>query len=266
MKDESKNTRANGDGGDRHRPTKSLPTDRIVCSRQLDIGRAFALKSGPERRAVRAGDVAEMVGMAPGTVTLVNPFFTEVGLLSKTADGFIPSAEIFNFSRAYEFNAETAPYKLAEALRKSWVGEALLPKLRFRQLSQEDAISELAEAVSASSHYRGNLEMALEYLKATGLITCEDGVVKATSLAAGGQAAPPDIPKDEKKITEQHHGVSATKLEPHDTPTVAAGAVAFSINVKIDMAELSSWSADRIAALFSGIAQVVAAKKGLPEN
>ena len=38
------------------------------------------------------------------------------------------------------------------------------------------------------------------------------------------------------------------------------GLVQFAVSVRVDMAELSSWRPDRIAAFFAGIAQVLAAK------
>ena len=38
------------------------------------------------------------------------------------------------------------------------------------------------------------------------------------------------------------------------------GLVQFAVSVRVDMSELSTWSPDRIAAFFGGIAQVLAAK------
>ena len=44
------------------------------------------------------------------------------------------------------------------------------------------------------------------------------------------------------------------------------GAVSFQVGIQVDMQELRGWEADRIAAFFSGIAQVLAAKGGLERD
>ena len=38
------------------------------------------------------------------------------------------------------------------------------------------------------------------------------------------------------------------------------GLLQFAVNVRVDMAEIRTWRPDRIAAFFTGIAQVLAAK------
>jgi hypothetical protein len=260
---------ANGDGGDRHRPTKSLPTERIIVAKHFQILRAYAIKSGQERRSVRVAEVAEIVGMVTATVSLVNPFFVECGLLTKTSDGFAPSGDVFNYVRTLDFspdNPQVALTKLATTMRRSWVGERLIPKLLFRPLMMDDAIADLAEAVSASAHYRPNLEACVQYLAAVGLVTIdESGLVAPTAIASGIERviepAPP-LPPPPKNQVETPPPPDKTKVVHQEN---AAGAVSFSVNVSIDMKELATWPADRIASLFSGIAQVVAAKKGLPE-
>ena len=44
------------------------------------------------------------------------------------------------------------------------------------------------------------------------------------------------------------------------TPSLAEGAMRFNVSFTVDMAEMANWRADRIAAFFAGIAQVLAAK------
>src|SRR5436190_11294288 len=85
----------------RVRPTKVIPTERLTVKKQLDILRAFAAASGPNGKAVTNKEVADILKMADTSVSLCNYFFTEVGLLTKGAAGFVPSQDVMSYSRAY---------------------------------------------------------------------------------------------------------------------------------------------------------------------
>jgi hypothetical protein len=51
------------------------------------------------------------------------------------------------------------------------------------------------------------------------------------------------------------------------TAAAPIGGVQFGVNVSVDMAEMAGWEPARIAAFFSGIAEVLSAKKGVePEE
>ena len=54
-------------------------------------------------------------------------------------------------------------------MRDSWFGVALLPKLSFRPLSEGEALAVLHDASTASSDYRPQIKMLLEYLIAAGV-------------------------------------------------------------------------------------------------
>lgn len=66
---------------------------------------------------------------------------------------------------AYQWNAESAPQKLADHLVGTWFGEALLRKIEFRPHSTTEAIGVLADAAGASPEHRGQLESILSLLK-----------------------------------------------------------------------------------------------------
>jgi hypothetical protein len=42
----------------------------------------------------------------------------------------------------------------------------------------------------------------------------------------------------------------------------ADGAISLQVSVKVNLADLKGWSADRITAFFSGVAKVIAAQQG----
>src|SRR5437762_5574893 len=113
-----------GTANGRTRPKKILPTDRINFSKQLDLLRAFAAASGPSGRTVTNNDVAVIVGLKASTVSLANPFFSDVGLLLRADGGYTPSSAVVAFSRAFEWNRETASHKLATVISETWFAQA----------------------------------------------------------------------------------------------------------------------------------------------
>ncbi len=249
------------DAGKKHRPTRILPTDRITFARQLDILRAYGALSGPAAKPITNADVASVVGMTPSTVSVSNAFFADTGLLQRTDKGYVPCPEVLAFQHAYEWNPETASQKLAPVLARTWFADALLPRLGFKPLEIRDAIQCLGEAATAGTEYESQLQVLVNYLHAAGLVEQEDNMVR------GSQSRPP-----ESQPTTADPPPTNTGSVSRDPPTRAApqvstafsrapeGVVQFHISVKVDMAEFSNWSPDRISAFFSGIAQVLAAK------
>src|ERR1700736_6281143 len=89
-------------GEARHKPTQTLPTERVAASKQLDVLRAYAIASGPSSKPVQVNDAAAIVKMAPSTVSIRSAFFKDVGFLVKTAEGrFVPAPAVVDFNRAY---------------------------------------------------------------------------------------------------------------------------------------------------------------------
>ncbi len=250
-----------------NKPTKVLPTVRIAFGKQLDILRAFAAASGAENRLVNLRQVSDIVKMASGTVTLANPFFVDVKLLSRSEGmGLTPSPSVMEFGRAYEWNRETAAHKLAPVLSRTWFAEALLPRLAFDDITEEEAIAVLAEKSSSPPDYRNQLRLLLDYMEAANLVKRDNGHVRATRTSGSSAAA-----------------IQATSVEHHQSPeerpkTPSAGKVAtafveptqgvvnFHIDVRMNMTEFSGWEADRITAFFGGIAQVLNAKARIEQE
>lgn len=244
------------------RPTKTLPTERIAFSRQLDILRAYAAASGPTGQPVTNDAVGKIVQLNSSTVSLANSFFVGLGFLQKTDSGYIPSPEVVAFNRAYSWNPDTAAHKMADLIQKGWFAQAILPRLSFRPLDEEEALSVLADASNAGTDYRDQLRTLLNYMEAAGLINREGNAIRLSQPVSGtpiSSSATLPISVSERVGGLQDRAEARAEPLVQGAPT---GGVAFKIDVNVKMDELAGWSADRIAALFEGIAKVVAAKSG----
>jgi len=242
------------------RPTKSLPTDRLTLVKQLDILRAYAVASGPAAKAVTNDDVGDIVKIHPGTVSLNNSFFYELGFLQRGDKGYIPAPEVFEFNRAYEWNPEIAPHKLAPIIARSWFGESLMPKLSFRSMTEDDAVANLAEAASAGPEYKSQLRLLLDYMQVAGLIVRDGNQVKL--LKTGSLPIEKPLEEVTSEVKERQQKITMPSIVASPTE----GSVQFHVSVKVDMKEFAGWEADRITAFFSGIAQVLAAKKAIEKD
>jgi hypothetical protein len=244
----------------RTRPTKTLPTDRITFSKQLEILRAFGTLGGASGTSVVTNkDVADAVKMQPSTVSLANPFFVSVNILQKADDGCIPSAYVIEMIRAKEWTPETASHKLAPPLRDSWFGTTLLPKLSFAPMSEESALAKLAEACTASPEYKPQLRMLIDYLIIAGLVEREGDQLKAAKTEGATLGSKAEVTT--AKPIERERAQVATGFT--QTPE---GAVNFHISIRVEMAEFAGWRPDRIAAFFNGIAAVLAAKANVEQS
>ncbi len=244
------------------RPQKAIPTERIKIEKQFDLLRAFVAASGPTAKAVSNKDAATILKMADTTVSLANSFFVEMGLLTRTANGFLPSAEVITYAQAYEWNPDTAAYKLAPLFSKSWFYEAVAPTLQFTVggMNEESVIKRLAEVSSAAPHYRANLKLLVDFMETTGLVQREGGMVRLARTAL--VTSPPA----ERPI----EGVAPdTREQPAPKPAFSQpteGVVQFHVSVKVGMNEFANWSPDRISAFFNGIAAVLAAKAAIEQE
>ena len=241
------------------RPTRVLPTNRITFSKQLDMLRAYAAASGPAAKIVTNKEVAAILKVVESTARMANPFFVDCGLLQRNADGFLPSAEVLAFQRNHAWSAETASHKLAPAIARTWFGIALLPRLAVHPMTEDAVLTELGAMASATPDYKGQLRVLIDYLEAAGLIERVGAEIKLRQEGVAMSASPttPEQPvpaAETPRETPLRTNVATAFLQPTE------GAVQFHIQVKVDMKELGTWKNDRIAAFFTGIAQVLQAK------
>lgn len=260
----STNGIANGAKSDKPRPTRYLPSDRIAFPRQLEVLRAYGALSGAGGQPVTNRQVAEMVKMSESTVSLLNPFFTDSALLRRSDRGFVPASEVVGFNRAFDWNPQKAATKLRPVLEHSWFGEALAPRVSFKPIPEEDALDALADAIAATSDFKPQLRIVLDYLDAGGVVE-RDGTmirkVRGEPSSAPADGSQPE-PKAEAPTREarEAQAVHTTFSQPTD------GIVQFHVSVKVDMAEFSGWQPERITAFFGGIAQVLAAKGAIEKE
>ena len=254
------------------KPTKTLPTDRIITPKQLDLIRAYAVTSNFGSKPIRSTEVADVSKMSVTTIHMANPFMVDVGLLQKTELGFLPSPEVISYARAHEWNPATASQKLASLFEETWFAKELLTKLSFRQMSETEAITDLADAASAGPEYRKHIRILVEFLEAVGLIQRDgDFLRRATAARSTSPDPPPTQNAAEHREPQQREPQHRDSQPIRSTISTVfsqhpEGVVQFHVSIKVDMAELSTWTPDRIAAFFAGIAQVLAAKGAVEEQ
>jgi hypothetical protein len=246
------------------KPTKTLPTDRISPSKQLDILRAYAAASNNGARPATVVEIADITKMASSTVTLCNSFLASVGLIQRTDAGtYLPCPEVVNFLRAYEWNPETASHKLAPALRNTWFGVALLPTLQFGPMDEDTAITKLAEASTAGPDYKKELQSLLEFLSLGGVILRDAGQIK---IAKAALAEPAQVTTKQEEPIKPTEPTRAPGRNVSTDLNSSAGGVTFNVNVQVDMTEFATWRPERISAFFRGIAEVLAAKADIEKG
>lgn len=247
------------------KPTRTLPTDRVQFTKQLNLLRAYAAVSGQANKDAKISEVAAVAKLNASTVSLCNGFFVDVGFLERVANGgFTPSEEVQAYLRAFSWQPETSAHKLAPRLRDTWFFQRLQPKMAMGGVSETEAIHDLADAASAGTRYAPQLGLLLDYLEATGLIRRDGGMIREGPTAGSQQRS-----AQHQSTPATAIGQSVARSEPAigrdaapPQPTVTAQGIRFSIDLNVDMAEISTWSADRITAFFAGVAKVMAAKQG----
>lgn len=241
----------------KQKPTRTLPFDRIQFTKHLEILRAYAAATNQGTKNVTVVEASKIMRMAPETLSACNAFFTSVGFLQKGDGGFAVSAEVQSFFRAYEWNKETAAQKLEPLLRPSWFAQELLPQLSFKPMEEEASITLLADAAEARPECKKQLRLLLDYLEAAGLVQREGTLLKSgnSATASASGEAPKDAPPPDTAAPTVSRQKVATAFSQ-----MAHGTMRFNVSFDVDMSEMANWRADRVAAFFNGIAQVLAAK------
>jgi hypothetical protein len=246
----------------RAKATRKLPSTRLGFPKQLEVLRAFALLSAGGASPVHYGKVAQTVRAHDSNVSTMNPFFVENGLLLRQGNQHLPAQEVLEFARKHSWNKDSAATALGPIVGKTWFADAIMARLHFKPLSENEAVEILAAACSAGPEAKPQLRMLIDYMEASSLLRRENGQLIAIVPQHVPPPAiqPPAEPPPSAPPAPQGGGTAMAS-----TPTgLSAGRVAFHVNVDVDMAELSSWSADRIAAFFKGVAEVIAAQNKTP--
>ena len=254
----------------RRQPTRPLPTRRVAYAKQVEILRAYSAICGGNPKPVTNAELAAAVGLAADTIGYANPFFVAIGLLERSDAGIcIPCPLLLTYHVAYQWEPERAFQKLAPIFKKAWFAEVLMPRLRFRPLTDEEAIAALAEASAATPDYKSQLKLILDFLSDAGVVVRENGTIKLAQSGAplGSEEVQRAEPPEEAVPTNGAGDVMASQEPPKAVATTftktggaGAGALDLNINIHVDMAELMQSKPECIAAFMSGLAQVLAAK------
>ncbi len=238
--------------------TRALPSDRITFKKQLDLLCSYGVAYASSNSPVATKDVAGMVDLSEGTAALMNAFFVENEFLQRTEGRFTPAPGVIAFANAFQWEPETASNKLSPIVEVAWFAKAILPLLTMRPIEETSVIAKLAEVASADPQYKNQLRMTVDYLEASGLIQRDGTLIRLNKPSSLGEGKPKDLA-----------GGAGAAVNKKDNPLLGdqpAGGVQFGVNIKIDMAELSGWAPERIAALFAGIAKVLSAKAGVDKE
>jgi hypothetical protein len=155
-----------------------LPTGRLTFQKQVEIIRAYGAAYDALKGAVGIEDITGYVKMAASTVSQSNAFLAEVGLVRKDGRRFIPASEVVAMNRLYELSRDKAYAKLAPLFEKAWFGMLVIPKLKFRPMSEEDMVHELFEAATAETVHLPQVRMLIDYLVLVGLVERDGGVLR----------------------------------------------------------------------------------------
>ena len=245
------------------KPTKTLPTDRINVTKQLDIVRAYAAATANGSKPATVGEVAEIVRMAATTIQMANPFLSSINLITRSGAGaYTVPPEVLSFLKAYEWDKETASHKLAPLLRSTWFGQALLPRITYGPIEEKTALGVVAEACGAQPECEKELRMIIEFMAAGGLVMRENGQVRPRPITVPSE--PPSPVQAQQPTTDEHRdrdkepSVNSSRLNTSVQAT--PGKFNLNIAVEVDMAEFATWRPERIQAFFRGVAEVLAAK------
>ncbi|MBW8011799.1 MAG: hypothetical protein FVQ83_11260 [Chloroflexi bacterium] len=239
---------------------EQLPSNRSSYDKQLNSLRGYAIASNDGAREVTNKTVAGIVEIHEGTLAYTSPFFVSVGLVHKTNGQYLPADEVIDFNLAYSHGDENAGHKLAPILKRSWFGLTLIPKLRFKSLSMQEAITTLGVRAGADDTYKGRLKTLLLYLEEAGLIEINGDKISLTSEKLPVSNKKPGIEDEIEPV--KHTGSNTTDFPPRNSKD----GVSLSFSINVESSQFASWSPDRIAAFFSGLSQVLQAKATLEEN
>jgi len=236
-------------------PNHVLPTNRVAYEKQKDILKAFAIVGAQGNVTTNKAVSEALTGLLDSTIRFTNEFFVEVGFIRETSGGFVVSRELSEYYIAESTGEESAFHRLGPLLEKTWFAKTLLPKLQVRPLSDGQAITALAVAAgSADREYRGRIRMLLRYMEDAGLIRL-DGNTYSPGNSVSAVA-------EEDRIEEPRVLTTVVSSQPLSK----SGGVQLTFSIRVDANEFSSWTPDRIAAFFGGLAQVLAAKATLDQQ
>jgi hypothetical protein len=229
----------------RKKPSEVLPSERISFSRHLEVLRVFAQVSGRKNLPVSNEAIASAVGMKATTLSLLNPFFLNVGFLRKDGLGYKPSSEVLRFAQRYSTGDQAAGSALAPLLTKTWFARVLLPHLAYGSIEKKAAILILAE--SALTPPDDRITLLVDYLTTSGVVELVAGRLRHGKFAIQSEPNSADVLVD---------------FESRDVRSrPSAGRMDFSVRF-VCGDDLLTWDVTRQSELFNALGQLLRVSKG----
>ena len=200
---------------------KALPGKKISSQKQFEILRAFAIASTHDKNPVALQDVAGVLQIHQNSVSICNPFFSDIGLIVKQGHKFTPAAVVINYSDRVQWNDENAGHKLAPLIRNTWFADALLPRVTLRPVEEGEAISLFAELSGASPDQRTQLIMLLDFLAFCGLIVRDSGSIRLGAMATNKKPeehSDNQVEKPKNKSTEKNETLNSDNVDTFQIP------------------------------------------------
>ncbi len=174
--------------------TQILPTDRISFDKQIAIARAFAAGyQHNDGRPVSNDEAGAIVtpALKGGTVVLTNPFFADIGLISRSdKGGFIPGQELIAYNSGCAWGEDVAREKLRPLFERTWFYRCLAARLQLAPQPIPSCIAILAEESGATKEHEARLNNLLGYLQFAGVVNVADGKVTLPNVKPFIPAAP----------------------------------------------------------------------------
>jgi hypothetical protein len=231
--------------------TKVLPSDRLALDRQFDALKAYAAAyEANGDKAVTNQKAGEISKLSAATIVVTNAFFCEIGLVTRTDEGFVPSPEAISYLRAVNgLSPETAGDKLRPLFEKQWFYQTLGPRLRLRPMETTEVVKVLGEESNAGKEHVPRLNMLIDFLVHVGVLKKEGNQI---TLGASAGAAPKkdDKPKGEDELPkgetalpiplDARKGRNATLHFPTDITAEEVKKLISFIKLSFDIAEMVS--------------------------
>ena len=191
--------------------SKVLPTDRIAFERQVEILRAYAVCSessgGKPVSNAQAGSALKPAFSA-STLGVAVPFFTDVGLISRSGSDFVPSAALLGYNQAVALSVLEAKRKLRPLFENTWFCRVLSPRLQLNPQPFEDCVGVLAIEAKAGPEHLPRVRPLINFLELAGIVSISGTTVtfvpaNGEAPASSAQKLPPSVP--ETFSTEESH-------------------------------------------------------------
>jgi hypothetical protein len=196
---------------------KVLPTDRIAFDRQVEILRAYAAcyeSNGGKPVSNRQAGETLTPKFSASTLGVAVPFFTDISLLTRNGNEFVPSPELVAWNQAVALSPSEAKRKLRAPFENTWFYKLLTPRLRLSAQSITECVGILAVEAKAEEGHLERVAPLIEFLELAGIVEITGTMVSFIPAVGESRTAldmklPPGVP--ETFSTQEEHSLFLDK-------------------------------------------------------